>query len=113
MFSITKSRFYYLLLMLILFTKFTQTTSFDSDNVAEDDVDDEIIVDLIVGVGMAICESFVLCRLMMLVVGVVSFIIILIGLCSGEIGCEEICNRRNARRGFATSLGYGIGRSFS
>ena len=35
-------------------------------------------------------------------------IMILLALCSGEITCADICNSRNARRGFTTGAGYGF-----
>ena len=106
MFSITKSKF--IIPLLILFIKFQIIIATDDD----DNILGEIVVDLMIGAGISICESFVFCRLMMVFVGFVSLIAVLIGLCSGEIRCEDICNRRNARRGFTSGIGYGVARSF-
>ena len=103
----TKSRFIYIIPLLILITKFTLVAADDDD----DDIIGELVVDLLVGVAMSICESFVMCKIMMMVAGLISLTIVLMGLCSGEIGCEDICNRRTARRSFTTGIGYGIGRS--
>ncbi|RZD41537.1 MAG: hypothetical protein CXT73_04815 [Methanobacteriota archaeon] len=78
----------------------------------DDDTGGEIAVDLMIGVGMAICEEFVMCKLFMIMMGFACAIMVLIGLCSGEISCEDICNRRNARRSFTSGVGYGVTRSF-
>ena len=78
---------------------------------AEEEDDENIITDLMIGVGIAICEEFVMCKLFMVIMGFVGTLIVLIGLCSGEITCEDICNRRNARRGFTSGVGYGVTRS--
>ena len=78
----------------------------------DDDIAGEIVTDLIIGVGMAICEEFVMCKLFMIIMGFVCTIMVLIGLCSGEISCEDICNRRTARRSFTSGVGYGVTRSF-
>ena len=85
--------------------------------IATDDDDDknilgEIVIDLLIGAGLSICESFVFRKAIMLFVCFIAFITVLIGFCSGEIGCEDICNRRNARRGFTSGIGYGAARSF-
>lgn len=71
-----------------------------------------VVVDFMIGVGMAICDEFVMCKLFMMMMGFVCAIMVLIGLCSGEISCEDICNRRNARRSFTSGVGYGVTRSF-
>jgi len=77
----------------------------------DDDTGGEIVADLMIGVGMAICEEFVMCKLFMMMMCFVCVIMVLIGLCSGEISCEDICNRRNARRSFTSGVGYGVTRS--
>uniref|UniRef100_A0A6C0EPR1 Uncharacterized protein n=1 Tax=viral metagenome TaxID=1070528 RepID=A0A6C0EPR1_9ZZZZ len=107
MFSIIKPKF--IIPLLILFTKFQIIIAVDDD---DDNILGEIVVDLLVGAGISICESFVFCKLMMLFVGFISLIAVLIGICSGEIGCEDICNSRNARRSFTSGVGYGVTRSF-
>jgi len=84
---------------------------FVSANDDDDDTGGEIFVDLMIGVGMAICEEFVACKLFMILAGLACALIMLIGLCLGEISCEDICNRRNARRSFTSGVGYGVTRS--
>ena len=92
----------------LLFTmKFVIATDDDDDDIAG-----EIVTDLIIGAGVAICEEFVVCKLVMIIMGFVCAIMVLIGLCSGEIRCEDICNRRTARRSFTSGVGYGVTRSF-
>jgi uncharacterized membrane protein len=92
---------------LFFVMKFVTVTATDDD----DDLG-EVVVDLMIGFGMAICEEFVACKLFMIIAGLVGVLMMLIGLFSGEISCDEFCNRRTARRGFTTGLGYGLTRSF-
>ena len=103
----SKSRFYWLFASLFFVMKFTTVIARDDD----DDLGD-VVVDLMIGAGMAICEEFVACKLFMIIAGLASVLMILIGLCSGEMSCNELCNRRTARRGFTTGVGYGLTRSF-
>jgi len=91
----------------LLFATKCIATNDDDDNIVG-----EVVVDLMIGVGMAICDEFVMCKLFMMMMGFVCAIMVLIGLCSGEISCEDICNCRNARRGFTSGVGYGVTRSF-
>ena len=93
--------------LLLFATKCVAATNDDDDNIVG-----EIVTDLIIGVGMAICEEFVMCKLFMIIMGFICAIMVLIGLCSGEISCEDICNRRTARRSFTSGVGYGVTRSF-
>ena len=95
-----------------IFTFLLFTMKFVTATDDDDDIAGEIATDLIIGVGMAICEEFVACKLFMIIAGLASAIMILIGLCSGEIRCEDICNRRTARRSFTSGVGYGATRSF-
>lgn len=78
----------------------------------DDDVAGEIATDLLIGAGIAICEGFVICKLFMTIFVLISLILFLIALCSGEITCADICNSRNARRGLTTGAGYSLARSF-
>jgi len=96
MFSIINSTVIYILPLFILFTRCTIV-------VAEDDITDEIFTDLLIGVGMSICESFIICKIILTVVGFICFIITLIGLCTGGIDCNDICNIRTVRRVFVSS----------
>ena len=96
-----------LLILALLFSMGFAATADNDNSIAA-----EIASDLIFGAGMAICEEFAMCKLFMVIIGSVSAIIVLIGLCSGEISCKDICNRRTARRSFTSGLGYGVTRSF-
>lgn len=78
----------------------------------DDDAAGEIVADLLIGAGIAVCEEFVMCKFFMLLIVGICLIMVLIGLCSGEITCADICNIRNARRGLTTGAGYGFVRSF-
>jgi hypothetical protein len=78
----------------------------------DDDAAGEIVADLLIGAGIAVCEEFVMCKFFMLLIVGICLIMVLIGLCSGEITCADICNSRNARRGLTTGAGYGFVRSF-
>jgi hypothetical protein len=78
---------------------------------AEDDDDDilgEMTTDLAIGVFMGICSSFAMCHLFMVTLGFISFVMVIIGICSGEIGCDEIFNCRNVRRGATIGIGRRI-----
>tara|TARA_X000000368_G_scaffold408728_1_gene389739 strand:- start:399 stop:731 length:333 start_codon:yes stop_codon:yes gene_type:complete len=95
---------------IVLFLGFFVTKA-----VAEEDDDDilgEIVTDLLIGVGIAICEEFVICKFFMIMVTFICIIILIISLCSGEITCGDICNGRNARRGLTAGAGYSLARSF-
>jgi len=72
--------------------------------------DDRVITDLMIGVGIAICEEFVMCKLFMMIMGFVCALIVLVGLCSGTIGFEDICNRKTTRSGVTSGVGYGVTR---
>jgi len=96
-----------LLILALLFSMGFAATADNDNSIAA-----EIATDLIIGAGMAICEEFAMCKLFMIIIGLVSAIIVLIGLSSGEISCADICNRRTARRSFTSGLGYGITRSY-
>ena len=95
-----------------IFTFLLFTMKFVAAADDDDDIAGEIATDLIIGVGVAICEKFVACKLFMILAGFACALMMLIGLCSGEIRCEDICNRRTARRSFTSGVGYGVTRSF-
>jgi hypothetical protein len=83
---------------------------------AEDDDDDdtigEIVTDLLVGAALEVCSMHATCHFIMMIFGFLAFIIVVIGMCSGKIGCDEIFNYRNARRGATIGAGRGIVRSW-
>ena len=78
----------------------------------DDDAAGEIVADLLIGAGIAVCEEFVICKSIILVAGFIGFIVFIIGVCVGDVNCSDICNGRNARRGFTVGAGYGVGRAF-
>ena len=102
-----KSKFYWLFASLFFIMKFTTVIAKDDDDGLGD-----VVFDLMVGAGMAICEEFVACKIFMIMAGFAGVMMILIGLFSGEISCNELCNRRTARRSFTTGLGYGLTRTY-
>ena len=81
---------------------------------AEDDDDDniigEIIIDLFVGAAVEVCSMYATCHLIMMTFGIIAFIIVVIGTCSGEIGSDEIFNFRNIRRGTTMGAGRALAR---
>ena len=73
----------------------------------EDDyVMDDILTDLVIGFGMAVCDEYDACRSFMIILGVVSMIIVSTGLCFGTILCGDVFNKRNIRRGITVGSGY-------
>jgi len=83
MFSITKSKFIYIIHLIILFAKFQMIIATDDDD--DKNILGEIVIDLLIGAGLSICESFVFRKAIMLFVCFIAFITVLIGFCSGEI----------------------------
>ena len=82
---------------------------------AEDDDDDivgEIIMDLSSGVMIAMCETSVACSSFMPIVAIITLISLPFCLCAGIIEPDDLCNKKQARRGLTTGVGYGIARSF-
>ena len=96
------------LFIVLLFLFVTKVVAEDDD----DNIAGEIATDLLIGAVIAICEGFIMCKLFMVIMCFIGTIMILLALCSGEITCADICNSRNARRGFTTGAGYGLTRSF-
>ena len=78
----------------------------------EDDISGEIIADLFIGLGIAICEEFVMCKFFMLLAGLIGFIVFIIGVCVGDVSCLDLFTSRNTRRGLTVGAGYGLTRSF-
>lgn len=97
-------------LFMVFFLGFfiTKTVAKDDD----DNIAAEIAADLMIGVGIAICEEFVICKSFMLMITFIFVIILLIGLCAGEITCTDLCNGRNARRGITATAGYRLVRVY-
>ena len=103
-----KIRYFHILSILLLFvTTFGAARAEDND----DDLLAEFAVDLMLGVGMAVCESSESCSAVMAIMGMITVMMTLVLLCLGEIDIGDICNRRTTRRGFTAGVGYSIGRS--
>jgi hypothetical protein len=91
-------------IMLIIYPKFIR---------AEDDDDDvlgEIAIDLMIGFGMAVCETSVACSSFMSLVVIITLISLPFCLCADVIDPRDFCNKRQARRGLTTGIGYGLAR---
>ena len=69
----------------------------------------EIVTDLLVGVTVNFCISYFFCNILLAFIFVILGLTIIVGICNGEIGRNEIFNFRNARRG----LTVGVGREFA
>ena len=91
-----------MLCVLILFALVVSVAGAE-DN--DDDILREIATDLAIGAFMEICSSFAMCHLFMVTLGFMAFVVVIIGICSGEIGCDEIFNCRNVRRGATIGIG--------
>lgn len=103
--TITKI-FFIFTIFIAIFPKFIR---------AEDDDDDivgEIIMDLAVGVMIAMCETSVTCSSFMNIVIIIALISLPFCLCAGVIEPGDICNKKHARRGLTTGVGYSVARSF-
>ena len=61
---------------------------------------------MIVGAGMAVCEEFATCRLVMTIITLASLVFICVGMCVGSINKDDVFNKRTMRRGLTTSGGY-------
>tara|TARA_B110000495_G_C22939222_1_gene549465 strand:+ start:812 stop:1126 length:315 start_codon:yes stop_codon:yes gene_type:complete len=79
----------------------------DDDNIIE-----EIITDLLVGAAIEVCSMYTTCSLIMVFFTFGTLIIIAIALCIGEIGCSDIFNCRNARRGATMGAGRAMVRGY-
>ena len=94
----------------VLFLGFFATKVVSDDD--DEDIVGEIVTDLLIGVAVSICEEFVICKFLMLLISFIGVMIIIIGICVGEISCTDICNGRNARWGLTVGAGYGLVSSF-
>lgn len=78
----------------------------------DDNIIGEIITDLLVGAAIEVCSMYATCRLIMAFFTFTALIIIVIALCLGEIGCKDIFNCRNARRGATMGAGGAMVRRY-
>jgi predicted membrane protein len=82
---------------------------------AEDDDDDivtEIIIDLAVGIFIAVCETSATCTYFMYIVSIFVLFILLISCCiNGSCNSiDECCTVRSTRRGLTNYAGYRLGK---
>lgn len=94
--------FFILIIFIAIFPKFIR---------AEDD-DGEIITDLMVGVGISLCETSPACSSLMSIVVIITLTSLPFCLCAGIIEPGDICNKRQARHGLTAGVGYSVARSF-
>ena len=94
--------------MLCVLTFFVLFVSVVRAEDEDDDILGEMETDLAIGAFMGICSSFAICHLFMVTLGFIAFVMVIIGICSGEIGCDEIFNCRNVRRGATIGIGRRI-----
>ena len=72
-----------------------------------------LLCDAAIGVGVAVCEQFVMCKMFMVLIVITSLFIGAIGcICGGPNTRREIWNSvPSTRRSLAAGAGYGIGRA--
>ena len=104
--KISFNRFAYTLFIIMSFIAMAHGEEDDDDILAEAGHD------LLIGAAIEICSAFYICNMLLMVISFVAFIIVCIGLCSGEIAFDEVFNCRNARRGGTYMIGRGITRRF-
>ena len=78
----------------------------------DDDILSELFLDFMLGVGMSICETYIICNALLVMVSTTVLLVSILLLCLGQLSLEDLCTRRHARRGFVSGFGYGIGRAF-
>ena len=107
---LNKSRFIYLIPLLVLLSIKCAKVAADNDD--DDDMLGELVIDLLIGVAGAACETSATCSAVM---GTICIIVIVISLIIWMIeGCKCDCHYpsgRDVRRLGGVGLGYGIGRS--
>ena len=105
-----KSRFIYFVPLLVLLSiKFAKVAAYDDDD--DDDMLGELVVDILIGIAGAACESSATCSAVM---GTICMIVIAISIIIWMIeGCKCDCHYpsgRDFRRLGGVGIGYGIGR---
>jgi hypothetical protein len=108
--SYNKSRFIYLIPLLVLLSIKCAKVAADDDD--DDDMLGELVIDLLIGIAGAACETSATCSAVM---GTICMIVIVISIIIWMIeGCKCNCQYptgRHVRRAGGMGLGYGIGRS--
>lgn len=78
----------------------------------DDNVVGEIVIDLMVGVGMSICEQYATCQAFMTIIAIISLVFMCFACLAGELTAGDICNTRNGRRAATVGVGYGVARRY-
>ena len=99
--------FFLLIIFLTILPKFVKA---DDD---DDDIIGEIIVDLLIGVAMAACETSATCSSFMTIVSIAIILFTLLGCCISGCKCDDEYrpSGKTYRRIGTGVIGYGIGRS--
>ena len=99
--------FFLLTIFLTILPKFVKA---DDD---DDDIIGEIIVDLLIGVAMAACETSATCSSFMTIVSIAIILFTLLGCCISGCKCDDEYrpSGKTYRRIGTGVIGYGIGRS--
>ena len=99
--------FVYILMTLIFMTKMAHGWDDDDD----EDLMGELFIDMVVGVSIAVCESYVTCAAFMYVISAIIIATMFIGWCCESCPCERPSGRTVRRLGGVTT-GYTITRAF-
>lgn len=98
---------YYLPFVFMLFIFCTKVVRAEDDD--EDDILGEIIVDILVGTALAVCQSNAVCNGLLTLLTIIFITFSLIGWCLSGCECDcEAPNRRQMRRTGTIGLGYGL-----
>lgn len=101
--------FHILSFILFLITTFHTVRGNDDD---DDNIIGEIVIDLMVGVGMSICEQYATCQAFMTIIAIMSLVFLCFACLAGELTAGDICNTRNGRRAATVGVGYGMARRY-
>ena len=83
------------------------------DDYNEDNIFGEIIFDIMIGCGLAICETSETCSIFITIISITfTIIFMLICLCGSDQDREELYKSIPSRRRFTSvGIGYGLGRN--
>ena len=99
--------FFLLTIFLTILPKFVKA---DDD---DDDIIGEIMIDLFIGVALAVCETSATCSSFMTIVTIAMILFTLLGCCISGCKCDDEYrpSGKTYRRIGTGAIGYGIGRS--
>ena len=97
----------YILMTLIFMTKMAHGWDEDDD----EDLMGELFIDMVVGVTIAVCESYVTCASFMYIIGSIAISTTLVAWCCEGCHCDRPSNR-TVRRFTGVTTGYAFTRSF-